>query len=94
MAEGAAVIQRLEGENQEHHEWSLHSRSALGMGFEQSHSSRAAECEAFSCPTILSPEQIRELLDKMGDLPKTAVLLGASTGLRVGELLGLKMGGR
>jgi integrase len=41
-------------------------------------------------PTILSPEQIRELLEKLVDLPKTAVLLGASTGLRVGEILGLK----
>ena len=41
-------------------------------------------------PTILSPEQIKALLDKLVDLPKTAVLLGASTGLRVGELLGLK----
>ena len=41
-------------------------------------------------PTILSPEQIKGLLEKLVDLPKTAVLLGASTGLRVGELLGLK----
>lgn len=41
-------------------------------------------------PTILSPEQIGELLEKLVDLPKTAVLLGASTGLRVGEILGLK----
>ena len=41
-------------------------------------------------PTILSPQQLKELLDKLLDLPKTAVLLGASTGLRVGELLGLK----
>ncbi len=41
-------------------------------------------------PTILSPEQIKLLLEKLVDLPKTAVLLGASTGLRVGEILGLK----
>lgn len=41
-------------------------------------------------PTVLSPEQIKGLLNKLVDLPKTAVLLGASTGLRVGELLGLK----
>jgi len=41
-------------------------------------------------PTILSPQQIRELLEKLVDLPKTAVLLGASTGLRIGEILGLK----
>lgn len=41
-------------------------------------------------PTVLSPQQIGELLGKLVDLPKTAVLLGASTGLRVGELLGLK----
>lgn len=41
-------------------------------------------------PTILSPQQLKELLDKLVDLPRTAVLLGASTGLRVGELLGLK----
>lgn len=41
-------------------------------------------------PTILSPQQIKELLEKLVDLPKTAVLLGASTGLRVGEILGLK----
>ena len=41
-------------------------------------------------PTVLSPEQIRLLLEKLVELPKTAVLLGASTGLRVGEILGLK----
>ena len=41
-------------------------------------------------PTILSPQQIKELLEKLVDLPKTAVLLGASTGLRIGEILGLK----
>jgi integrase len=29
-------------------------------------------------------------LEKLVDLPRTAVLLGASTGLRVGEILGLK----
>ncbi|HEV2465261.1 MAG TPA: site-specific integrase [Acidobacteriaceae bacterium] len=38
----------------------------------------------------LNPQQLKELLDKLVDLPKTAVLLGASTGLRVGEILGLK----
>lgn len=43
-------------------------------------------------PTILSPQQIKELLDRLVDLPKTAVLLGASTGFRVGEILGLKWG--
>jgi len=41
-------------------------------------------------PTILTPEQIKLFLEKLVDLPKTAVLLGASTGLRVGEILGLK----
>lgn len=41
-------------------------------------------------PTILSPEQIKLFLENLIDLPKTAVLLGASTGLRVGEILGLK----
>ena len=41
-------------------------------------------------PTILTPQQLKELLDKLVDLPKTAVLPGASTGLRVGEILGLK----
>lgn len=41
-------------------------------------------------PTVLTPQQVKELLEKLVDLPKTAVLLGASTGLRVGEILGLK----
>jgi integrase len=41
-------------------------------------------------PTVLSAEQIKLLLEKLVDLPKTAVLLGASTGLRVGEILGLR----
>lgn len=41
-------------------------------------------------PTILLPEQIGQFLEKLVDLPRTAVLLGASTGLRVGEILGLK----
>lgn len=41
-------------------------------------------------PTVLTPQQLKEMLDKLVDLPKTAVLLAASTGLRAGELLGLK----
>lgn len=41
-------------------------------------------------PTVLTPQQLKELLDKLVNLPKTAVLVAASTGLRVGELLGLK----
>jgi len=41
-------------------------------------------------PTILSAAQIKLLLEKLVDLPKTAVLVGASTGLRVGEILGLR----
>jgi integrase len=41
-------------------------------------------------PTILSPEQIKQFLEKLADLPYTAVLLGASTGLRVGEILRLR----
>lgn len=41
-------------------------------------------------PTILSPDQLKGLLEKLTDLPMTSVLLGASTGLRVGEILGLK----
>lgn len=42
-------------------------------------------------PTILSPEQIKLFLEGLvDDLPRTAVSLAATTGLRVGELLGLK----
>jgi integrase len=41
-------------------------------------------------PTILSPQQLKNFLERLVDLPKTAVLVGASTGLRVGEILGLK----
>ena len=37
-------------------------------------------------PTVLNPEFLASLVDPA----KTAVLLGALTGLRVGELLGLK----
>src|SRR6202162_4985919 len=41
-------------------------------------------------PTILTIEQIQALLGHLGEPCRTAVLLDASTGLRVGELLGLK----
>jgi integrase len=41
-------------------------------------------------PTILTIEQIQALLAHLGEPCRTAVLLDASTGLRVGELLGLK----
>ena len=41
-------------------------------------------------PTIMTSQQLKALLDRLVDLPKTAVLVAASTGLRVGELLGLK----
>ena len=41
-------------------------------------------------PTVLDPEELKELLANLADPAKTAVLLGALTGLRVGELLGLK----
>jgi integrase len=41
-------------------------------------------------PTVLTPDQLKEFLANLADPAKTAVLLGALTGLRVGELLGLK----
>ena len=41
-------------------------------------------------PTVLDPEELKEFLASLADPAKTAVLLGALTGLRVGELLGLK----
>jgi integrase len=41
-------------------------------------------------PTILSPVQLQGFLINLTDPAKTAVLLGALTGLRVGKLLGLK----
>ena len=41
-------------------------------------------------PTVLSPAQLQSFLVNLTDPAKTAVLLGALTGLRVGELLGLK----
>jgi len=41
-------------------------------------------------PTVLSPAELKEFLGKLAEPAKTAVLLGAVTGLRVGELLGLK----
>ena len=41
-------------------------------------------------PTILTPAELQDFLVNLTDPAKTAVLLGALTGLRVGELLGLK----
>jgi integrase len=41
-------------------------------------------------PTVLTPEQVKGFLANLVDPAKTAVLLGALTGLRVGELLGLQ----
>jgi integrase len=41
-------------------------------------------------PIVLSPAQLQKFLINLTDPAKTAVLLGALTGLRVGELLGLK----
>ena len=41
-------------------------------------------------PTIFTIEQIQALLGHLKDPVRTAVLLGAASGLRVGELLGLK----
>jgi integrase len=41
-------------------------------------------------PTVLTPDQLKEFLSRLIDPAKTAVLLGAVTGLRAGELLGLK----
>lgn len=41
-------------------------------------------------PTVLTPEQLKDFLTNLADPSKTAVLLGALTGLRVGELLGFK----
>ena len=41
-------------------------------------------------PTILTPAELQDFLVNLTDPAKPAVLLGALTGLRVGELLGLK----
>ena len=43
-----------------------------------------------SIPTVLTTIQIKAFLTHLAEPARTAVLLGASTGLRVGELLGLK----
>jgi integrase len=43
-----------------------------------------------SIPTVLTTDQLKDFLANLADPAKTAVLLGAVTGLRVGELLGLK----
>lgn len=43
-------------------------------------------------PTVLTPTQLQAFLTHLTEPARTAVLLGASTGLRVGELLGLKWG--
>lgn len=43
-------------------------------------------------PVVLTIEQIKAFLSHLEEPCRTAVLLGASTGLRVGELLGLKWG--
>jgi integrase len=41
-------------------------------------------------PTVLTPAELQDFLANLADPAKTAVLLGALTGLRVGELLGLR----
>ena len=41
-------------------------------------------------PTVLTPDLLKEFLSRLIDPAKTAVLLGTVTGLRAGELLGLK----
>src|SRR6266566_4073073 len=41
-------------------------------------------------PVVLTIEQIQAFLSNLEEPCRTAVLLGASSGLRVGELLGLK----
>ena len=41
-------------------------------------------------PTVLNPDELKDFWQTWWTRPKTAVLLGALTGLRVGELLGLK----
>ncbi|TAM79749.1 MAG: site-specific integrase [Acidobacteria bacterium] len=43
-------------------------------------------------PNLLSPEQIKTLVGALSEQASTIVLLGATTGLRIGELLGLQVG--
>src|ERR1700728_1890470 len=50
MAADTSVIEGLEGEDQEHHERSIQSRDAMGMGKHQSDSPCPSECEAFPNP--------------------------------------------
>jgi len=41
--------------------------------------------------SLLSPEQLKALIGALSDPARTIVLLGATTGLRIGELLGLQV---
>ena len=90
MVEVVAHVARIEGEDQEHHECSVQSRAAVGMDHIQSHHACASERQAFPHSDQSSTPAATEgaFWQNLVDPAKTAVLLGASTGLRVGELLG------
>ena len=91
MVEDRASGTWQQGKDQEHHERLVQPRHTVGMdGQESNYAGFVRAASAPNIPTVLSVEEIQRLFSCIKEPCRTAVILDAVSGLRVGELLGLK----
>jgi integrase len=91
VVEDRAADTWQQGEDQEHYERPVQSRYTVGMGRTKIQSRKFDQSAKRSkIPTVLSVEEIQRLFSFIKEPCRTAVILDAVSGLRVGELLELK----
>ena len=96
MAEKSLLLQRHsvgeghQGQGQKHHERALLSRHPVGVGERNPITSVRQSAKRQGTPEVLTIAEVVNLLGAIPEPFRTAVFLDGSSGLRVGELLGLK----
>src|SRR5258708_22589345 len=79
-----------QGEDQKHHERALFSCDQVGVDREESNHECSPERETAESTRVLTPEEIMAFLKELPDPLRTMIELDAFTGLRRGELIGLR----
>lgn len=77
-------------EDSEHHEYALFSRYSVGMGGQKSNYECSLKRKTAKAPDVLIPEEILAILAELPDPLRIMIELDAFTGLRRGELIGLR----
>ena len=87
---GCPSGERQQGEDPKHHERALFPRNPMGVGGQKSHHKRSPECETAEGAGSSDSKEIVAILKELPEPLRTMIELDAFTGLRRGELIGLR----